>query len=316
MKSLFRYLPVVLLIALLLPSCKTKNSIAKKGSANTYEGVADALLWKIEGKKLAQPSYLYGTIHIIDSEDYFLPSGTLAAMDNTDKMMFEIDMNEMSDMSNMMGVMMKAFMKDGLSLKDLITAADYELVNAHFQKMGLPLAMLERIKPMFLSAFAYGDMDPNSLQSGEMKSYEMEFFEMAQSAGKPVGGLETIDFQMGLFDSIPYKAQAEMLVETIKKADTSSDEFDKMTQMYTSQQISAMVAMIGDEDEQLSEHEDLLLGMRNRNWIPVMGEQMIAQPTFFAVGAGHLAGPQGVIHLLRQAGYTVSPISNKEVKKG
>lgn len=315
-KSIFKFLPVVLLLAFLVSSCKTKDGITKTDDSSTYKGVEDALLWKIDGKGLTTPSYLYGTIHIINSEDYFLPPGTLAAMDNTDKMVFEIDMNEMSDMSKMMGIMMQAFMKDGLTLKDLVTVTDYELIDKHFQKMGLPLVMLERIKPMFLSAFAYGDMDPNSLQSGKMKSYEMEFFEMAKSAGKPVGGLETIEFQMGIFDSIPYKAQAEMLVETIKSADTESDEFEKMTAMYTAQQITAMVAMIGDEDEQLSEHEDLLLGMRNRNWIPIMGETMTAQPTFFAVGAGHLAGPQGVIHLLRQAGYTVSPISNKELKKG
>lgn len=301
-------------------SCKTKGVVAN-GEQSAKEVIQDqtlanSLLWKIEGNGLSTPSYLYGTIHIIDSEDYFLPSGTLGAIDATDKMVFEIDMNEMSDMGSMMGLMNKAFMSDGKTLKDLLSAENYKIVGDHFSKIGLPLMMLERIKPMFLSALAYGDMDPTGIQTGSMKSYEMEFFEMAESAKKPVAGLETIEFQMGLFDSIPYEAQAEMLVETIKKSDTGSDEFEKMTQMYKDQDITAMVEMIGDESEQLSEHEDILLGMRNKNWIPKMAELMKTQPTFFAVGAGHLAGPVGVIKLLRAEGYKVTPISNKKVLKG
>jgi len=315
MKIFKNWLVSLFLLILIIPSCKVKDEIANSKMStqkDEYQKLENALLWKIEGNELKEPSYLYGTIHIINSDDYFLPEGTLAAMGATDKMVFEIDMNEMSDMSNLMGIMTQAFMKDNLTLKDLLTEEDYKLVNDHFNKKGLPLMMLERIKPMFLSAFAYGDLDPTSIESGAMKSYEMEFFEMAESSGKAVGGLETMEFQMSVFDSIPYKDQADMLVETIKKSDTGSDEFDAMIKMYKDQDISAMISMISDEDELLSDHEDILVSKRNKNWIPKMGEMMNTQPTFFAVGAGHLASKIGVIHLLRKEGYKVTPISNKK----
>jgi uncharacterized protein YbaP (TraB family) len=68
-----------------------------------------------------------------------------------------------------------------------------------------------------------------------------------------------------------------------------------------------MVSMMGEE-ESLGGYEDLLLVTRNKNWIPVMGEMMKTQPVFFAVGAGHLGGKNGVIALLRQEGYTVVPV--------
>lgn len=316
MKYLTQMTLAIVASILLISSCKTKDATLSGNKAAADKPVENALLWKIEGKELTAPSYLYGTIHIINGDDFFLPSGTLAAIDETDKMVFEIDMNEMSDMSKMMGIMMQAFMKDNVTLKDLLSDDDYQVVSTHFESIGLPLMMLERIKPMFLSALAYGDMDPAGLQSGSMKSYEMEFFEMANSAKKPVAGLETIEFQMGLFDSIPYKEQADLLVQTIKMSDSSSDEFDEMTKMYKAQNINAMIEMIGEESGGLSEHEDVLVGMRNRNWIPVMGDMMNSQPTFFAVGAGHLAGQQGVIKLLRKAGYKLTPVSNKEIKKG
>jgi len=76
----------------------------------------NALLWKVTGKNLKKPSYVFGTIHIIDAKDYFLPEGTLSAMESSDRICFEIDMAEMSDMSSMMGMLQKIYMEDGLSI--------------------------------------------------------------------------------------------------------------------------------------------------------------------------------------------------------
>lgn len=141
-----------------------------------------------------------------------------------------------------------------------------------------------------------------------MKSYEMELYQIADKLGKTTGGLETVDFQISLFDKIPYEAQAKMLVESIKTADVENDSFKKMTEMYVSQNIEAMVSMISEGKNEITGFEDDLLYQRNRNWIPVIGAEAGKQPSFFAVGAGHLAGENGVIHLLRKAGYKVRPV--------
>lgn len=304
---------LLLMVSFVSTSCKsTKEGMVEKVELNANKPLEKSLLWRIDGNGLTMPSYLYGTIHLIDADDFYLPSGTLAAIDNSKKMVFEIDMNEMSDMGAMMGLMNKAFMNDNKTLKDLISEEDYKLVDAHFSKLGLPLMMLERMKPMFLTVFASGDMDPAGLQSGSMKSYEMEFLEMAKNSNMEVAGLETIEFQMSVFDSIPYDAQAEMLVETIKNGDTGSSEFDVMIQMYKDQDIDKMVSMISDEDEQLSEYEDVLLNKRNEAWISGMKAMMTEMPTFFAVGAGHLAGERGVIKLLIKEGYQLTPLSQSK----
>ena len=265
-----------------------------------------ALLWKIEKKDLASPSYLYGTIHIIPKDDFFYPDGTLNAIEQTKRMVFEIDMNVMSDMSQQMALMQKAIMKDNKKLSDLVTDEEYSVIKAHFDKMGLPLAMFERMKPAFLTIFASEDMSPNVLQSGEMKSYEMEFVEIAKTRKMEMGGLETVDYQLSVFDSIPYSDQAQMLVESIKNADSGNDELAKMIAIYKDQDLEGMGAMFSDES--LGDM-DILLNNRNRNWIAPMKEYMGTQATFFAVGAGHLVGEQGVISLLRQEGYTVTPVS-------
>ncbi|MBK9255614.1 MAG: TraB/GumN family protein [Saprospiraceae bacterium] len=287
------------------PGCKTTKS---QISDNDYKPLENALLWKITGKELKEPSYLYGTIHIIGAEDFFLPKGTMTALEASKKVVFEIDVKDMTDISSLMGMMNKIFMSDGQTLKDLLNEGDYDLVKSHFQKIGIPIFMLERMKPMFLSVFAYGDMDPSGLQSGSMKSYEMELFEMAKNSGKETGGLETVDFQIGLFDEIPYEAQAKMLVESIKSSDSNDDSFAKMTEMYVNQNIEKMIEMISEDGNEISGFEDQLLYQRNKNWIPLILNASKSEPTFFAVGAGHLAGPKGVIHLLRNAGLTVKPV--------
>jgi len=292
------------LIGLLLASCGAtkKKGMAMKNLAPTEK----SLLWKIEKEELSAPSYLYGTIHIIPKSDFFYPDGTLNAIDQSKKMVFEIDMNVMSDMSQQMALMQKAIMKDGKTLSDLITTEEYAIVKAHFDKMGLPLALFERMKPAFLSIFASEDMSPNALQSGEMKSYEMEFAEIAKDRKMEMGGLETVEYQLSVFDSIPYSDQAQMLVESIKNAGNGDDELSTMIKIYKEQDLEGMGAMFSDES--LGDM-DVLLNNRNRNWIAPMKEYMASQATFFAVGAGHLVGEQGVIALLRKEGYTLTPIS-------
>ena len=305
MNSIFQKALILFLLVFGASACKSKKDLAQKSDLDN----TNALLWEISGNGLSAPSYVFGTIHIIGANDYFLPNGTLTAIDQSKKVMFEIDMNEMNDMSNMMSLMGKAFMKDGLTLKDLLSADDYTLVQQHFQRMGLPLMFLERMKPMFLSALAYGDMDPNGLSSGSLKSYEMELMKLSQNKSLPVGGLESIEFQLGVFDEIPYKDQAKMLIETIKAGNSDNDEFKIMVDMYKRQDIRSMVQMIDSESSGMGKYEDILLSNRNKNWIPIMETNMKAQSTFFAVGAGHLAGKEGVLNLLKKAGYKLKPLS-------
>lgn len=267
----------------------------------------NSLLWEITGKGLKEPSYLFGTIHLIGKSDFILTDATKKSLEKAKRVTFEINMEEMSDISVLMPLMMKAFMADGKTLSDLLKPEDYTLVKTHFEKMGMPMMMLERLKPMFLSSMNPDAMGGLGDEDSNMMSYEMELMKLAQAQKKPVAGLETAEFQMSMFDSIPYEAQAEMLVESIKSTSAGDDELKKLVDLYKKQDINGLYNML-NADSDLSKYDELLLVNRNKNWIPVMGKMMTEQTTFFAVGAGHLAGKQGVINLLREAGYTLKPL--------
>ncbi|MBX2929895.1 MAG: TraB/GumN family protein [Saprospiraceae bacterium] len=288
----------LLLQGILLFAQPAGNNLAPTAAENS-------LLWEISGKGMEQPSYLFGTIHLIGKEDFILTDSTVTAFDRCAKVAFEIDLEEMTDIAAMLPLLMKAFMRNGTTLRDLLSKEDYELVNKHFADMGLPIFLLERVKPMFLSAMMGQQGGGEAM--GEMKSYEIELLDMARNAGKPVAGLETAAYQMSIFDSIPYKAQADMLVQSLKSESSDSPEIDQLVERYKKQDLYGLQEMLEGESG-MGEYTSLLLDTRNANWIPVMAEMMISQPVFFAVGAGHLAGARGVIALLRAEGYSLRPV--------
>ncbi len=289
-------------------------AIAQKGQKNLAPTKKEkSLLWEISGNGLAQTSYLYGTIHMIGADDFFLTEKTKEAFQKAEKLTLEINMEEMMDMSKMMPLLMQSFMKNDTTLKDLLTEEEYGKVKGHFEKVGLPMMFVERIKPMFLSAM--GNEDITSMnQSGDVKSYEMEFMTMAKERDIPLDGLETAEYQMSMFDSIPYKTQAKMLVESIGSPDSDSNgksQFDELVKLYKSRDLYGLQEMLQTDETGIKDYEDLLLVNRNKNWIPVMEDMMKNGIVFFAVGAGHLAGEEGVVALLRQKGYEVKPIIEK-----
>ena len=183
---------------------------------------------------------------MIPKEDYFLPSGLDEAFDQSKNVVFEIDLDEMSGIGSMMGMLSNLMMKDGTTLKDLLSDQEYAEVSGYFEKMGLPMFLLSKVKPMFLSMLAEINMDPSEMQSDDVKSYEMELYDRAQKASKEVGGLETMEFQMSLFDSIPYKDQAVMLLDAVRSTNADNDMFDQTVELYKHQDIEAMIEMATD----------------------------------------------------------------------
>ena len=306
------------LLVIFLSSCKTKaQQSAPVSKATTAAHVEDknSLLWEISGKNLKKPSYLYGTIHLIPKNDFFLTDATKKVFDASQKVTFEINMKEMNNPMAMISIFTKAMMPNGKTLKDFLNAEDYGLVQRKFDSIGMPLKMLERIKPMFLSVMLGTDGEKITADGGGISetskstSYEMEFLQMGEKQKKEFGGLETVEFQMGIFDSIPYKVQAEMLVKTIKNGSAGNDDLGKMVEMYKKQDIEAMSKMLQSDDQnELAGYENMLINSRNTNWIPLMAKAMAEKTTFFAVGAGHLGGEKGVVNLLKKEGYTVKPL--------
>lgn len=270
-----------------------------------------SLLWKISGHGLKKNSYLFGTIHLIPKSDFILSDEARVAFDAAGQVVFEIDLKDLFNLGAQFSLFSKSLMAGGKTLKDLLPAEDYSYIHQKLSEKGLPPSMLERLKPMFLSMlFANEEASGESVAQESMTSVEMELYQMARNRAIKTAGLETAAYQMSIFDSIPYEVQAKMLVQTLRSQSSGNDDYAEMMDLYRRQDIQSMQVMVGEEGSEFRNYEDLLLNKRNSNWIPVMARLMKEQPTFFAVGAGHLGGPEGVIALLRKAGYRVDAVKS------
>ncbi|MBK9108943.1 MAG: TraB/GumN family protein [Saprospiraceae bacterium] len=269
-------------------------------------GQEQGLLWKVEHPQTAKKAYVFGTIHLIPAKHFFLPSGLDSAFEQSSKIFMEIDMDDMENLGKIFGIMDKLFMEDGLSLEDLVNEQDYKLIETHFDNLGMPLSLLKRMKPLLLSALSGTEGNPMALKDGSFKSYEFELAEMSKQKNKSLEGLETLDFQISLFDSIPYTVQAKMLMESIQ---APSDKMDELYNIYRAQDIGKMVHGIESEDPNLKPYLEMLIFKRNQSWVPIIEAEMQKGISLFAVGAGHLGGSKGLLQLLKHKGYMLTRVN-------
>lgn len=257
------------------------------------------LLWEVSGKGIGKPSYLFGTIHIMCQDEMRMPTVVKDRFNSTQTLFLEIDMDDPAMMKEMLsGVKMK----DSASLETLL-GKRYDSVSTAFQKVtGMPLQLMSSMKPFLLMSFLY----PSILNCTPV-SWEAEFQKLATAKGAEIKGLETLQEQMDVFEKIPYKVQAETFAKMVLNIDSAKNDFDQMMKLYNQKDINKLYES-STAEEDFGKYEGILLNERNRNWIPVIGEQAKKQPTFFAFGAGHLGGDKGVITLLRKSGFTVKPI--------
>lgn len=266
----------------------------------------NTLLWEISGKGLAKPSYLLGTFHLLCKQDIQFSNACRQAISNSSQIYFELDID---DPATLLGGLMLMNMKDGKKLEDLFNADDYKRVSVYFKdSLKTPVSLFKNIKPYFLMAMLYPKMMPCQSVSG----VEEGVMAVAKENNKEINGLETMAFQASIFDSIPYEQQAKELLNTIDSMDKSKDYFALMNKAYLQQDMTAIKELMFDTEFGMQDNQDILLDNRNRDWVKKLNVIMKKEPVFTAVGTGHLIGDNGLIQLLRNEGYKVRPIKNRD----
>lgn len=286
----------------------------QKVNKNTPEVASEnTLLWRVSGNGLTKPSYLFGTMHIICASDIEVSDSLKAAIKNSDDVYLEIAMDNLFEM--LFGALGSLSMKGDTTLADLLSPEDYQKVKNHIEQATngmMPFSALERFKPFFLSAML------SEMASGCESPVSMEalVMETAKENQKDIKGLETMEYQLSIFDSIPYKVQAEQLVKMVEQGSSPDDENDMkmLTEAYRNQELNRLDEFM-KKDPSVKEFSELLLYRRNMNWANKLPQLMADKSLVVAVGAGHLPGERGVINLLRKAGYKVEPVPNNMIRK-
>jgi uncharacterized protein len=260
------------------------------------------LLWQITGPDISKPSYLYGTIHLMCADEIKVSDTLRARFYSTQKLFLEINLDDPSVMAKTMQQMQ---MKGDTTLMQLLPAQTYDSLAAQFKKLtGMSLNMMNRMKPELAETLIY----PSLLGCESTGAWEQKFEQLAKANNMEINGLENVEDQLKIFDEIPYADQAKELAETLNNIDSAKQNFNQMLSLYKQKDLDSLCKMLNENDA-LSQYNDLLLNNRNKKWIPEIIQQAKFQPTFFAVGAGHLGNDKGLINLLKQQGYTVLPVN-------
>ncbi|MGN6568785.1 MAG: TraB/GumN family protein [Flavipsychrobacter sp.] len=260
-----------------------------------------SLLWRISGKHMSKPSYLFGTMHLICSSDYIWTQQMEHSLDSSDEVCFELDMDDPSVMMQVAAAMIST---DGKSIKDYLTDDQYKLLKKYAEEnLHLDMSVLNQMKPVALQML----FSEQVINCDTPVSYEERIMAIAKDEKKNVTGLEEAKEQIALLDEMPVDSAIQDIVRAIKAHTETDTEYEKMVALYKKQDIPGLYRLIKQSKDAGLDMGDFL-DKRNKKWIERIVDRMDQHSVFFAVGAGHLWGEKGLIALLRKEGYTIEPV--------
>ena len=279
------------------------------------------LLYKISGKDLPAPSYIVGTYHLASVSFVDSIPGIRQALAECGQVYGEIVMREMLEADSIALMQQAMMLPEGTTLDQLLSADEMNrLQNYMTDLFGIDIramSMWKQMQQMTPSAIGMTLSVLNCVKRGgnidPQNSFDDYFQKEARAQGKPVGGLETMSFQVDvLFKGKTLQRQKELLMCQVDNAAATDEMIDAVVKAFYAQDINAckeaMDRKLHNSCDDTPEERAVLIDNRNADWLTKMPAIMAQKPTLFAVGAGHLPGQKGVLNLLRQAGYKVEGV--------
>jgi uncharacterized protein len=273
-------------------------------AAGTAHAVEHHCLWRVAGKH--NTVYLLGSIHVLRDSDYPLPGDLLDAYTASQAIMMEIDLNEMDSEQVQQQMLSAAALPAGKTVQSILGPTRYQHAQTLAAAQGMDLALFEQFAPWFV-AEAISQMQLMQMGFAPTAGVEMYFLERARSDGKPVRGLESAHDQIDLFESMSDERQADYLISSLEESANLPKEVDAMVDAWRHGDTRWFEAELQREFGRDPRLYQSVVAARNRKWIPKI-EALLNQDrnVLVIVGAGHLAGNDSVIALLRRDGISAT----------
>ncbi|MDD3322359.1 MAG: TraB/GumN family protein [Paludibacter sp.] len=277
----------------------------------SFSFVNSQLLWKISGKKLKYPSYLFGTHHLIPIQFLDSVPGLYKAFNECDEVVGEMVLNNIDATAR---IQQAAMLPDHINIKDLLNDSDYQIVDKELKSvLKFGLKEVSMLNPTMILTMYEMEIFKKSTGYTDDNQSDSFFQLVAAEKGKKVIGLETIDQQIAiLFGNGSLQRQADILVETIHQKDSVLTEIKYVNSLYKKGEIDELLELSnrrGNVNDMTDEEFDKLVDKRNLNWVSKLPQLMEESPCFIAVGALHLGGKNGLIKLLEKGGYKVRAVT-------
>ena len=264
-------------------------------------------LWKVAGA--SNSVYLLGSVHLLRSQDYPLPTALNAAYDDAEVLYMEVDMDDMDPFAAQAAFTTYGVLHDDRTLHDLMGDDLYEEALAAADAIDIPLDMLKKTEPWY-AAMTIEIMMLSRIGFNPALGIEMHMMSKATGDGKPIEGFETVEEQIQFLDGMSLQAQQDMLLATLTESAHLGEMMDELIDAWRHGDIAQLEASMLDE---LAKHEELnktLVTDRNSRWVEHIKELLDDDDDYLIiVGALHLIGPRGVPNQLKGIGYDVHQLS-------
>lgn len=260
-------------------------------------------VWEISGPSATVR--LLGSVHVLRESDYPLPPRITRAVDEAQCLVFELDLDDLDPIATQTLMVSLGRLEEGKTLRDVMGPTDYQRAEQRAAELGIDLELFAGVEP-WLAALTI--MNTQFLRLGFLPELglDQQLAAMAAADGKEILGLETLEFQLGLFAGLSDRMQSELLLQTLDEAGQLEAQMGQMVADWRDGRTAALAAELG---RSFADYPDLyrrLVTERNAAWIDRIVDLAAGdRDCLVVVGALHLVGRGSVIDLLRERGVPV-----------
>jgi uncharacterized protein YbaP (TraB family) len=265
---------------------------------------AEPAAWRMTGPNGGE-IVLLGSMHLLRASDYPLPATVDRLIARADTVVMEIDLDDVDPAAQQRLILDKALLPQGTQLADVLDAGLYRTLDDAAAKAGLDLKVLARFEPWFL-AITLLDVGMRKFGYEPERGLEQYVLGRAHDGGKDIKGLETIEFQIGIFDALPSESQQAMLVQTLTELDGAETTMAAMADAWRAGKLDELSEELLDDFDEFPGLYDTLVTDRNKAWVGSLEDMLDDGRRYLVVvGALHLVGTHNVIELLGARGHKV-----------
>lgn len=250
--------------------------------------------------------HLVGTVHLLQQNEP-VPSNISNVYTNVSQLLMEIDTSTADPMAIQSLIIDSGVLSPPMNLQQRVGATTYARVKSAVETIGLDMALFDQMRPWLVALeleqamYTKLGFDPNS-------GIEVQLTKLAAHDKKTIAGLETLKEQIGFFANLDDKTELDYLNSTLDELGDLRNELNQVVNAWRRGDESQLQSLLQRETKGHEAFFNALIFDRNRRWISQLTALLETSDENYlvAVGALHLVGDNGVVSLLRKAGYKVT----------
>ncbi len=275
--------------------------------APAHAAPSDGLVWVVQGT--GGKVYIAGSMHLLRRDRPTLPEAITAAYRESDSLVMELDVDDIDEQVMATQMLGAASFNDGRTLPAVAGETRWNALQPVLSTLQFPAPFAATLEPWGLSILLT-TLEYARLGFDAEIGVEKQLQKLAAADKKTIAGLETPEFQISLFDSLPLDEQLQLLDMTLSDIAEMPAMADDLYLAWRSGDIRRLEALLLEGYKAMPKLYDDLVDQRNRRWVPqVTSLTKKSDDTLVVVGALHLVGDRGLITLLEKEGLKVERYS-------